>query len=687
MTALQIDPQALILKSMQIGMELFKKERFSEAAECFDNIVNQIPDMFQAYFMAGLSYNKLDNINAASERLEAALKLQPEHEAARNALANIYFRNLQYDNAEPHFKALLMNNEQHHEAHHRLSVIYFQTEDFEKSVAHIAKALELKPDERAYWVATLNIFDHYQPIISHETITKIVTKHLDEIDITPIRELEQIRNLMILEHKPFGNFPKSILNPETTSLSERDEIWDNEQLYKYFDSELLNKLLITQFVTVDLLEFYLTGLRRYLVKHHKNLNDLISQQPMLEEVVYSLAIQCWHNDFAFIKADDEDIYLQDCIQFAKSSADKNEKMRLYALIGMYLPLHSVPESDDIAAMAKSINNNLFDLLVSLQIYGPKKELDIIPTIPCLKPLKDTVSLKVADQYKEHPYPRWQKMKHVNTRSFDSVLKSMHPKLRQYETLTPNRKLSWLIAGTGTGQHALYTYHRYENHMVKAIDISLTSLAYAIRKTDELGIKDLEYMQADILDIADLDESFDVIESAGVLHHMADPLQGWKCLTDILRPGGYMAISLYSELARQQIVKARELIETLGFQSDSDSIRNFRKYVMDLPYDTPLRNVMHFNDFYNISECRDLLFHVQEHRFTIPQIQECTRLLGLEFVGFNINNPKTMSAFQAQFGKSTSALDNLSNWHIFEQEHPDTFGSMYHMWFKKPGTLQ
>ena len=39
------------------------------------------------------------------------------------------------------------------------------------------------------------------------------------------------------------------------------------------------------------------------------------------------------------------------------------------------------------------------------------------------------------------------------------------------------------------------------------------------------------MQADILDLAKLNKRFDIIESVGVLHHMENPMAGWKVLTD------------------------------------------------------------------------------------------------------------------------------------------------------------
>ena len=39
------------------------------------------------------------------------------------------------------------------------------------------------------------------------------------------------------------------------------------------------------------------------------------------------------------------------------------------------------------------------------------------------------------------------------------------------------------------------------------------------------------------------------------------------------------------------------------------------------------------DFYSLSSLRDLLFHVHEHRFDIPQIKDYLSELGLKFRGF------------------------------------------------------
>jgi len=78
--------------------------------------------------------------------------------------------------------------------------------------------------------------------------------------------------------------------------------------------------------------------------------------------------------------------------------------------------------------------------------------------------------------------------------------------------------------------------------VLAIDLSLSSISYAKRKTQEMGIHNIEYAQADILKIGGITRTFDVIESVGVLHHLADPLAGWRTLVSRLRPGGFHVLA-------------------------------------------------------------------------------------------------------------------------------------------------
>jgi hypothetical protein len=210
--------------------------------------------------------------------------------------------------------------------------------------------------------------------------------------------------------------------------------------------------------------------------------------------------------------------------------------------------------------------------------------------------------------------------------------------------------------------------------VLAVDLSLASLGYARRKTNELGLKNIEYRQADILALGALGERFDLIECSGVLHHLEDPFEGWRILAALRKPAGLMRVSLYSAAGRQAIARARELIAARGFAPDISGMRACRAAIRE---DPSLAQIARNEDFFSMSGCRDLLFHVHEHCFSLPQIEEMMRRLGLEFLGFEFaDSGATLARYRARFPEST-----LQNWHTFEQEHPDTFARPYQFWVR------
>src|SRR5262249_42959036 len=149
----------------------------------------------------------------------------------------------------------------------------------------------------------------------------------------------------------------------------------------------------------------------------------------------------------------------------------------------------------------------------------------------------------------------------------------------------------------------------------------------------LGVANLAFAQADIIALDG--KSFDLIETTGVLHHMADPFAAWSKLLSLLRPGGVMRLGFYSEAARADVVAGRAFVAARGSDATADSIRAFRQNLMRSS-DPRLRRIPASPDFYSISGCRDLLFHVQEHRLTLPQIAAFMAENGLSFLGFELD---------------------------------------------------
>ena len=322
-------------------------------------------------------------------------------------------------------------------------------------------------------------------------------------------------------------------------------------------------------------------------------------------------------------------------------------------------------------------------VIKYRILDPQKEQSLRSQIRQLTFIQDTVSQSVLEQYEGSPYPRWIKTGiREKGRAIGAVLRGTPLFLNLGDYVSPENP-EILIAGCGTGQHALTTASKFSNARVLAVDLSLSSLSYALRKTKELGFSNIEYAQGDIMELANLERRFDIIESLGVLHHLGEPLVGWRILVDLLRPGGLMKIGLYSEAARQHLVDGRSLIAAKGYTTSPDDIRQCRQDIIAKAEngDPKMAAICRFRDISSLSECRDLLFHVQEHRFTLPQIEEALKTLNLKFLGFELRDQSTFRKFSAVYPQK-SAVTSLSLWHKFELENPDTFIGMYQFWCKK-----
>jgi hypothetical protein len=97
-------------------------------------------------------------------------------------------------------------------------------------------------------------------------------------------------------------------------------------------------------------------------------------------------------------------------------------------------------------------------------------------------------------------------------------------------------------------------------------------------------------------------------------------------------------------------------------------------------DAMARNIAWFNDFYSTSECRDLVFHTQEHRMTLPAIKAFLAEEKLHLIGLEVDRD-TARRYAARFPADTTMTD-LDHWHAFEQDHPQTFAAMYRFWVQK-----
>jgi SAM-dependent methyltransferase len=346
-------------------------------------------------------------------------------------------------------------------------------------------------------------------------------------------------------------------------------------------------------------------------------------------------------------------------------------------VAAYFPPHGLSCRD--ALLSRSWPDPVAPVLAQ-QVVEPQHELEIRAAIPRLTPIENDVSLLVTQQYMENPYPRWVKpAPAARAVSFDDYMRRLFP-LGTFRPLGKQADVDVLIAGCGTGRHAVEVARRLKGANLLAVDLSLTSLGYARRQSSALGVGNVEFARADILELASLGRTFDVIEAVGSLQTLAEPRTGWDVLSSLLRPGGFIFFGLYSESARRNIVAARHFIAQQRYGGGPDDIRRCRQQLMNCSNGSALKNVTYTTEFYNTSECRDLLFHVQEHRTTLPEIKVELAAHGLRFIGFE-SDAWTRRQYAARF-PADHAMTDLDCWHEWELDNPLTFVGMYQFWAQR-----
>jgi len=255
---------------------------------------------------------------------------------------------------------------------------------------------------------------------------------------------------------------------------------------------LLICLLKSVWVREPGLEHFLARLRALMLEFACGRADVQGR----ELALYSaLAQQCFINEYVYALGDDEireATGLRDHLSARLANAEEISPLLIPA-VAAYFPLHRLANVELL--LTRKWPGELDDLLRQ-QIREPLEELRDRGAIPALTAIDDR-SRPVQQQYEENPYPRWIVIPPVS-------VPAANPDTQ--------RKNDILIVGCGTGQQSIDAALLFPHAHILAVDISLTSLAYARRKTREAGLKNIDYAHADILKLGTLDRRFDYIEA-------------------------------------------------------------------------------------------------------------------------------------------------------------------------------
>ena len=679
---------------LNLSFLYYKLDNLEKAKKITEEAIKLNPSLPNGYCIKGLILKSMNKLDEAKLSLEKAIQIDNNYIDAYINLGLLNKDCNKFDEAERYYLKALEINSKSAVAHLNIGACYKEKQEIEKAIIHTEKAIEI---DSTLENCHLNLATLYKQIgdykksmslvkeelkfyknssLSYHLISELIKKgEILNISEKSNREIfYNILNRKDISHRElFANinslFSKDILEKLSTLKS---ELYRNNEFNILIKKNEVVKALSLLIFCTPLWEKVFVNLRKNILMRYsykdKVSNDIIN-------FVIGLGSQCFLNEYVYYTSPEEHEKLNEL----KSSINKD--IYKLAIISCYQSLSTL-DSKIIDFTTYKSKNKEFENLINLQFKDSIREKQISKRIKKIGNINDSISMEVKKQYEKNPYPRWRYNSYIKEKKLNiiSVINSeISPNIiKNNSAQSNNKKLNILIAGCGTGIQILEA-SKYSNCEITAIDLSNSSISYAKRKIDEYGLKNVNFIEMDLLELTSLDKRFDLIECSGVLHHMNNPIKGLSSLFNVLEPKGFLKLGLYSKYAREEICKARKIIKEKNIKPSIDEIRRFRNDVINGNIEN-LDKITYWSDFYSTSMCRDLCFHIHEKCYSLIEIKKILNTFNLEFLGFTLS--KDIKDKYQQYNNDFASLTNLDMWDNFEQLNPNSFREMYQFWVRK-----
>ena len=652
--------KALAYKQYEDALEC--REDYLKASQAFDkakiHILNAIAinpvDADSLNLLSRIELERGDKI-AALDAINSAVELEPENGGYWYSAGHALLANHQLTKAKQAFENAIELLPDETRAEIGLAYTYQKLGEPVKAFQIYRVLIKSKPEDlqlRSLLLEAASTLkaDYYDQVLENDLVTYLNWKGVN---------LSQLANLCssLLEHKFH-------LNSEGSAA----------QFEEMANSLFLQRSLKNTLIKSELLEKLIMALRYELLSHStKNghlshnyiaLSHAISQYGLRSEYILPVTdaeknMVCTLNNII-----DQSIEKPGC-----TPTDISGALLLFAMYEPWTRLKNYKQLSDFPNESWPVTT--FELkaeneaLMSLSDHA----FDIITSLPTES------ENSVKSQYEKFPYPRWDKLDHKKPTNYGVALSNEYPNT-EFSNALFEQPLDILIAGCGTGRHALNVAKYFHNVNVTALDLSRKSLSYALEKSKALNINNINFKQADLTQLSAMQSEFDIIECSGVLHHIPDYQSALKNLLLNLKPNGLIKLSLYSEYARHSINQVRALFKRDIQDLDPQKLKVIRQAILQGEIIEESSGITNSDDFYSMSGVIDLLFHQFERQFTPNKIKKLCDDFQLEWLGFSNLNEDLKQKF-IDFHKDTGAnVKDLSQWEKFEKENPNAFSSMY-----------
>ncbi|WP_306116187.1 MULTISPECIES: bifunctional 2-polyprenyl-6-hydroxyphenol methylase/3-demethylubiquinol 3-O-methyltransferase UbiG [unclassified Roseovarius] len=249
--------------------------------------------------------------------------------------------------------------------------------------------------------------------------------------------------------------------------------------------------------------------------------------------------------------------------------------------------------------------------------------------------------QVKDQYEAYPYPERNpkdEAKRLISGSPSHPLEIDHFLFAGQRDWT--KPLRALAAGGGTGdgliQLAQMLTQTGKSYEITYVDLSRASRKVAEARAAARQLKNIRFVTGSLLDAADLGV-FDYIDCCGVLHHLPEPVEGFRALRAALAPEGGLGFMVYAPYGRSGVYPLQEAFGALhDGLSPKERLKAARKIVAALPEGHPFKGNPNLGDHHDSDAgFYDLLLHSQDRAFDVPDLIDTMTEAGWELSGFTM----------------------------------------------------
>ncbi len=692
--ALKLNPNQFNINFL-LATIFSSQNKYKEAEISLKKTINIKPSFYLAYSELSILLRKMNKLEEAKIWAEKSIKINSKDERIYSNLGLIYKDMGNLKEAEICLIKAIGLDSKNHINYANLASILKLMGNIEKAEFYLRNAINLNPEEASLYNNLANIlivkgkeseaFDVLLKAIKKEpneilylsSIIELLSRGITLTTITKEELRELLINLFNRDDVPHRDLCLAFFSVYDTEKIKELVKFNSNYFYSNSITNILNDDLFC--IALEKTVFRSAMWERLLTKIRKDFLEFVileeSSYYLYSKFIFKLADQCFHNEYIFTITKEEinslNIILDKC-----KNGQVNEI--LIATIACYRALYKIKWLQPLIKSLSS-NNEDFNQLLKVQLFEPLEELEISKNLNTIGNISNHISLKVKSQYEDNPYPRWKSNYVFSENKYDKLeIINTEIKPNFIEGKKCFNKIKVLIAGCGTG-HQIFQAQRYKNVEITAIDLSTSSLSYAKRKLDEFGIENVNLINMDLLDLDQLNQKFDIIECGGVLHHMEDPHNGLKALLKVAKKDTFLKIALYSEIANKDVIQTCKYIYENKLDFTKDDLTYFREKVFagDIQ---EIVNCQARDSFYTTSECRDLYFHAQAHRYSINQINHLLKSERLDFIGFLLPY-RVKNLFKSYFPDDLKQI-NLENWNSFEKKYSRTFEGKYQFWVRR-----